>query len=530
MKLESIKRVATQLDKTNVSEVLESRLKQLSCEQTRITIAGGANVGKTTLINALANTDLEVSSIPTSKTVRVTYKGKGISESVDSNSEWLREKNIEIWELSDTDLGNEPTLGEYGLYFIHSDVCIMLLNSMSALSRTEISQLEVLEQLGIPTLLVLSKADQVNGNDYLEVEKYVEKKTVKYSNIKVLTSERNVHVKELAEKVREVINELLNEAKPKVSSRAALSRLFETEALASLYEVCNKKIESANEANAKVESITNNKKSKLSDATTIWLKLQTTLSQRKNDTAIKIKEVFEKKKQETIRQLSHNVEMCGDVKLYWEKELPYRLEDVLRMNSQAASQLINADVLNTINWLNLEIKKSFNKSLNSIQPITCTIEPDPFIPTENPEISDNKKMRIVARVGTAATVIAAGTMFATMGIGGIVMATGMVAGIGAEFFMNRKQSESKEKVQSLIPQMVEQAQQKLSINISDNLNKAYGELIKNLQSYQDLWLEEAEQNIEKERQIALYNCKTDADKWIQCMQEINALSEEINNN
>ena len=106
----------------------------------------------------------------------------------------------------------------------------------------------------------------------------------------------------------------------------------------------------------------------------------------------------------------------------------------------------------------------------------------------------------------------------------------MVAGIGAEFFMNRKQSESKEKVQSLIPQMVEQAQQKLSINISDNLNKAYGELIKNLQSYQDLWLEEAEQNIEKERQIALYNCKTDADKWIQCMQEINALSEEINNN
>ena len=174
MELESIKRIATQLDKPNVSEVLESRLKQLSCEQTRVTIAGGANVGKTTLINALANTDLEVSSIPTSMTVRITYEGKGDSESVKTNSEWLHEKNIEIWELSDAELGNEPTLGEFGLHFIHSDVCIMLLNSMSALSRTEISQLEVLEQLGIPTLLVLSKADQVNGNDYLEVEKYVE--------------------------------------------------------------------------------------------------------------------------------------------------------------------------------------------------------------------------------------------------------------------------------------------------------------------------------------------------------------------
>ena len=260
MELESIKRIATQLDKPNVSEVLESRLKQLSCEQTRVTIAGGANVGKTTLINALANTDLEVSSIPTSMTVRVTYEGKGDSESVKTNSEWLQEKNIEIWELSDAELGNEPTLGEFGLHFIHSDVCIMLLNSMSALSRTEISQLEVLEQLGIPTLLVLSKADQVNGNDYFEVEKYVEQKTSKYSNIRLLISGRNVHVKELADKVREVINELLNDANPKVSSRAALLRLFETEALASLYEVCNNKIESANEARVKVESITNDKK------------------------------------------------------------------------------------------------------------------------------------------------------------------------------------------------------------------------------------------------------------------------------
>ena len=66
MELESIKKIATQLDSPNVPEVLESRLKQLSCEQTRITIAGGANVGKTTLINVLANTDLEVSSIPPS--------------------------------------------------------------------------------------------------------------------------------------------------------------------------------------------------------------------------------------------------------------------------------------------------------------------------------------------------------------------------------------------------------------------------------------------------------------------------------
>ena len=95
MELESIKRIASQLDMPNVSEVLESRLAQLECEQTRIVIAGGANVGKTTLINALANTDLEVSSIPTSKTIRITYKGSGKTGCIDSDSEWLQEKGLE---------------------------------------------------------------------------------------------------------------------------------------------------------------------------------------------------------------------------------------------------------------------------------------------------------------------------------------------------------------------------------------------------------------------------------------------------
>ena len=529
MELNSIKKIATQLCMPNVSEVLEFRLKQLSCSQTRIAIAGGSNVGKTTFINALVNTKMEVSSLPSMKTSRITYKGKGDNDSINSDSNWLHERNLEIWELQEQYLGSESKLIDFGAHFIYCDICVMLLNSLSALSRSEASQLEALDQLGIPTLIVLSKADQLRGNEYSEVENYVVNKTSKYHSVEVLKSEEPVHIEYLAEKARTIINSLLDEANPIISSRTSLSRLFITDALVNLFEECNKKIEAAEAAKAKVEKTTNEKKSKLSDSTTIWLKLQTALSQKKNDTASKIKVAFDKKKSEIIRQLSHNLDMCGDVKLYWEKEFPYRLEEVMKINSQAASQLINTDVLNTINWLNIEIKKSFNKNLHSIQPIICTIEPEPFVSTENPEIADNKKMRIVARVGTAATVIAAGTMFATMGITGIVMATGMMAGIGAELFMNKKQNESKEKIQSIIPLLVEQAQQKLAINISDNLNKAYGELIKNLQSYQNQWLEEANENIEKERQIALFNCKADAEKWIQCMQEINTLSEEMNN-
>ena len=529
MQTETIKNIAAQLGVPNVSEALEAQLKQLVCDQTRIAVVGGDNVGKSTFINALLGTNLEESSLPSATTHRITYKG-GHESSVPSESAWLKDMNIEVWELAPVNLPVNATLVDYGRHYICADVCVMLLNSMAALSRTGINHLDFLEQMGIPTLVVLSKADQICEADYAGIMEYVKKNLSKYHNVKMLTAETPLHVTKQVDEVRTMINALLEEVNPSVTSRASLTHLFETDAVATLFEVCNEKLQKADETTKKVEAITNEKRQKLSDASTTWLRLHTHLTQRKNETSLKIKETFEKRKKETIRQLTHCVEMCGDVKLFWEKELPYRLEDVMKANSQAASQLINAEIINTLNWLNVEIKKSFNKSLNAIQPITCSIEPESIASTETPEIADNKKIRIIARVGTAATVIAAGTMFATMGIGGIVMATGMMAGIGAEFFMSRKQNESKEKVIALIPMMVEQAQQKLIVNISDTLNNSYGELINNLQKYQEEWLEEAEKNIDKEKQIALFNCKAELDKWNSCMNEINTLSESLLNN
>ena len=286
MELNSIKRIATQLNMQDVYKTLESRLSQLSCDQTRISIVGGSNVGKTTLINALANTNVEVSSLPTMKTYRVCIHDGG-DNTVKSDSEWLQEKNIEIWEMSEQDQGNDPKLIDYGLFFSHSDICVMLLNSMSALSRSEMSQLDVLDNLGIPTLVVLSKADQLMQSDYKEVENYVIQKTRKYNAVKVLQPESPVSVGLLAEQIKSIINELLEEANPQKNSRAAISRVYITDALASLSEECNKKIVASEESKARVENLTNEKRTKMSDSTTIWLKLQTALTQRKNETASK---------------------------------------------------------------------------------------------------------------------------------------------------------------------------------------------------------------------------------------------------
>lgn len=526
MEIGTIKRLSAQLGCPDVYEKLDSRMKMLEGSSTRISITGGHSGGKSSLINALLGTHEEVSLLPSYKTTRFVRKGQNADHATEVESEWMQTNRLEVWELSDLDVEGELTLIQLGEHYAHTDVCIMLINAMMALSRTEMTKIEALDKLGIPTLLVLSMADRMQEKDYQEVVKYVKQKTASFHAVKVLTPEKPIAVEKQAEDVRRIIDELLAEVGDQLRSRSSLKRLFLMDALSALFEACNQKLTSST-AQEDVERMTAEKQAKLSDATTVWLQLQSALNQRKNNTAEKIRATLEKKKAETIRQLKHNVEMCQDIKLYWEKELPYRLEDVVRMYSQSATQQINADVLNTINWLNSEIKKSFNKSLNSLQPISCEIEPETAPIATDVEISDTKKMRIVARIGTAVTVIAAGTMCATMGVGGIVMATGMVAGIGAEFLMNRKQNESKERVQALIPQLVDQTQQKLVISVSDHLSNAYNDLIKNLQAYQNQWIEEAKQSIEKEKQIALYNYQTEKKQWDDCMQEINRLSTEL---
>ena len=63
--LESIEKLSKQLSRTNVYDQLLSRLESLKGEQIRISITGGSNVGKSSLVNVLTGSNLEVTSLPT---------------------------------------------------------------------------------------------------------------------------------------------------------------------------------------------------------------------------------------------------------------------------------------------------------------------------------------------------------------------------------------------------------------------------------------------------------------------------------
>ncbi|MBQ3926651.1 MAG: 50S ribosome-binding GTPase, partial [Bacteroidaceae bacterium] len=208
MEIGTIKKLSAQLGCSNVYEKLNSRMKMLEGSSTRISITGGHSGGKSSLINALLGTHEEVSLLPTYKTTRFVRKGLSFTDDAgitnttgaihvtEVDSAWMQAQKLEVWELSDLDVEGEMTLIQLGEHSAHTDVCVMLLNAMMPLSRTEMTKIEALEKLSIPTLLVFSMADRMQEGDYQEVAKYVKQKTSSFHTVKVLAPEKPMPVEQ----------------------------------------------------------------------------------------------------------------------------------------------------------------------------------------------------------------------------------------------------------------------------------------------------------------------------------------------
>lgn len=530
--LNQIEKLCEQIDKPQVFETLKVRLAELESPKIRLSVIGGTNVGKSSLINKLAEVKLPVSTIPSNSThVIVTEPLSDMQQDnvYETNSEWMKGHNLEIWEIAELNATDETPIIDLGLHFMHSDICIMIISAMSALNRSEMKLLESLNHLEIPTILMISKVDQMEEEGRKEVHEYVASKVSKFSCVKLISNTTGEAVFNLADDLHSLINEMLVDSDSIKQSRVNLGKLFYTDALAALYENCNAEIEKVEATLDKVDKMTADKRSKLSEDSTAWLTIQTDLLKRKADFAETLRNALEEKKNDSLRQLSHQLDMCSDIKAYWEKEFPYQLENVLKVNSQTTSQLINKDAMNTIQWLNTQVYQKFKKNLNAVPHVSCSLQMDSRVNTANEDvnIADNNRLRIIARIGTVATVITSGVILASASIAGVAMAASMLAGIGSEILMKRKIEESRVHVQEKLPLILEKAHQTIVSEATENISSLYDNIMQELQSYQNSWQEDVLKEIEREHQMAIYNVNATIKTWKKRIEEINELANDI---
>ena len=522
--LQKIKKVCDTLECQPIYDSLIEKMQRTERKSTVVGVLGTANSGKSSIINAIAGTALPTNPISSMEGYFVDSV-KSTESTIVSTNEWMKQNNISFVEKVERIFSNETEDIEYCTYFSNMDICLYIIDAQMAYTRNDALLIEHLCKFGIPTIICVSKYEKLTDDAKKEVISYLTDKLPKSDIVSVVENNNFTSLVENAKEVTTKIEEC-NNAEYIKSVRNSFISFFIVDAVSHLYEDCKSKLDKCIEGEQRAETMTAEKMNKISALESEWMRIELALSTRRQNTEEKLRSRLSTRKADMLRRLSHEIEVCSDVKHYWDKELSYRIDDMMRAELQSYTQIMNTDIVNTLRWLQEEILKSFKRQSGFVPSITCTID-NKETTLDTIEISDNKKLKIVTRVGTAATVIAAGTLLATSGVAGVVMAISMLSGIGAEWIMGRKTKESRTKVLEVLPSILDKCELVYINQISESLKSSYEEILGNLKTSQADWKAKSIATIEEERLIAIHNCGRD--KYNKCMDEINEISASLLN-
>ena len=527
-KKQLLKKLSEELSAEHVYDEYIKDVSSLNTDNVRLGIMGQPNTAKTTLINGLLGTKLPVSNLPSQTNYTINYgkvsedslvqENKGTEIIVDSD--WLKNHNLSILEINNDIVPDETSPMELCSIISKCDVCIYLINAQSALNRTDLFILNNLKDINMSTILVLSRLDLLSEEDQNEVYTYVKSNISEFTNVSLpLLSDS---ISKSASVIKDEVDKSLSKVNVK-AIRSNFDNFYLTIAIGQLYEICQAHIDECNEKKHSIEQLTTDKMLKLDEKSTQWLSVESKLRQRISVISDKLRTFMTDRKDDMLRRLSHDVDVCGDVKLFWEKDFPFRLEEMVRSEMGSATQLVNQELVKTIQWLQDELLKQFRCKISLTTGIVNERGKSTIQNADEVPIADIQKLKIVTRIGTAATVIAAGALFATSGIGGIIMAVSMVSGLGAEFFMRKQSNDSKEQIKKHLPDIIERVNLQIVTDYESKIHEVTAELISHLQTLKSDWMESSKKTIEQEKAIAIFNFGSA--KWDSIMARINQLSE-----
>lgn len=526
-KTQQLLKLSEELSAPQVYDEFKRQTGALGVATVRLGVIGQPNSAKTTLVNALLETSLPVGNLP-SNTCHTVTPGPVSSQLSDgttpvvADSPWLKQHKMSVTEIDNDISADTATPMELFGMVSRCDVCVYLLNAQAALSRHDLMVLESLHDVDIPTVVVLSRLDLLQPSDRADVLAYVKSNLRDYQN--VMVADIDGSVSQSASRIRECVDRAVTQADISLTRRN-IENFYLTVAIGRLYEICQGHIDECARKAEAIDTATEAKARKLDQQSNGWLNLETLLRQRVLATTDKVRSFLNDGKEDILRRLSHDVDVCGDIKLFWEKDFPFRLEEHVRAEAASATQLVNQELIKILQWLQDELLKRFRCKMSITTGIVGVNGKGGIPPSSGVAVADTQRLKIVTRVGTAATVIAAGALFATTGIGGIIMAVSMVSGIGAEFFMRKQTNESKEEVKRHLPSIVERANLHLVTDYESKIEEVARELTTHLQTLRADWLESSRNAIEQEKAIARFNAGSE--KWERLMARVNSLGESL---
>lgn len=175
-------------------------------------------------------------------------------------------------------------------------------------------------------------------------------------------------------------------------------------------------------------------------------------------------------------QLMHDIEWCGDPKGFYEKEIPYRLENQLRKDMQQITEMIAQQYTSNLTWLQGNLKRigcrNFSVPLTDYNMISSDHN------QEKLNLIDIHKTRLYSRLGTLFVALC----LSGFGLGAFVGS--MLCGTGAEELLISKSKNSKDTIKRIVPGIVDNYKLQLKANFLGALAEVDSNIMNELNNIQ----------------------------------------------
>jgi len=530
-----------------VEPVLQA-LKNRHLDHLTLVVAGGPNSGKSAMINQMLGRQLLPVSVvstaaheftiqPVARATdeRFTANGAqlapdklgdavkaapaGSSFSLAIADPWLSSLNLRMIEKPALDATDDDIEQRSGECLRGADCVLLVIDALTPLRRSETGFLAQCVRRSIPATVYLAKDDLLAEREKADVLDFVRRHVEAISGeIPVLGCAANDPG--LAAVKTELDRMIVS------MDIAALRNLWVVQALLGALGAVAAGAEAGLEAQQKSredrKKQQDRRRAAIESQSVGWLEIEQALDGRRQRVTELVREHLGSNRDTIIESLEYELDRTPDVKLWWERDLPFRLQRELRSVAGQAAGLLNRQFAEDLRWLQDALRRQFNYSLPIFSEPGFAV--DPVAPTR-PEmnLADLHKYSIITRIGTVGAVIGTGTLLATAGIAAVPMAISVGVGLISEQVVRWHSAKDKQKVRGELSRIVQTAEIEYARAVSEKLRESYNRIVSDLKEHQARW-----QQAQIQAVAGLDAKGTEpAPRWAGILQRTNSLMAEI---
>lgn len=403
------------------------------------------------------------------------------------NHEWLRFLDIEIIDTPGAGDLSERRANLVSDILNQCDAAVLLVSATSPFSMTEAAFLEQ-EVIGrhVPRIMVtISKLDLINAN---ERGKLIDNITHKIQQISphipvISTYPIDDNLQSENDCLTAIITEiesLVNQGERRIwRSRQVSQQLIDW--LNQLIEISQDMISSIHLNIEEKKQYLRQARNDIDRANITWDNLQLELEQRRLQRNKQIYQTLTANKEEMLENLQFELQRTPDLKLWWERDLPFRLRRELTILSRKSESFLLKFLGQDVEWLQNEVARIFNTHLKQ-QVFTPLENTGVEFQLEHQNITDLQKYRLFTRIGSTAAMIVGSILGGPIGM---AASTGVL--LFSEQYLSQELETQRELLSEELNRVVDISIDEYSQQISQRLRQLYQRIIDDMETEQATW-------------------------------------------